>query len=132
MDLDTITVHPDTSVGVILRYLRRRGNIPEFTDNLFVTDREDKLIGVLPLTVLLTSDPAALVNDVIEPEVDSIPVTMAAKDVASLFERRDLITAPVIDEHNRLVGRITIDDIVDVIREEADHSMMSMAGSSVS
>lgn len=128
MDLDMITVRADTNLDVVLRYLRRRGSIPESTDSLFVVDREGRFQGLLPLTVILTSDPEMSVAEVMEHDVIGIPVDMSARDVANLFERRDLITAPVITEDGQLMGRITIDDVVDVIREEADHSLMSMAG----
>ena len=128
MDLDMVTVRADTSLDVVLRYLRRRGSIPESTDSLFVVDRDGRFQGLLPLTVILTSDAEMSVSEVMEHDVIGIPVDMPARDVANLFERRDLITAPVIAEDGQLLGRITIDDVVDVIREEADHSLMSMAG----
>ena len=128
MDLDMITVRADTNLDVVLRYLRRRGSIPESTDSLFVVDREGRFQGLLPLTVILTSDPEMSVAEIMEHDVIGIPVDMPARDVANLFERRDLITAPVIAEDGQLMGRITIDDVVDVIPEEADHSLMSMAG----
>ena len=128
MDLDMVTVRADTSLDVVLRYLRRRGSIPESTDSLFVVDREGRFQGLLPLTVILTNDAEMSVAEVMEHDVIGIPVEMPAREVANLFERRDLITAPVVDEAGHLLGRITIDDVVDVIREEADHSLMSMAG----
>lgn len=128
MDLDMITVRADTSLDVVLRYLRRRGSIPESTDKLFVVNRDGQFQGLLPLTVLLTNDPEMSVEEVMEHEVIGIPADMPAREVANLFERRDLITAPVIGDQGQLLGRITIDDVVDVIREQADHSLMSMAG----
>ncbi len=128
MDLDMITVRADTSLDVVLRYLRRRGSIPESTDKLFVVNRDGQFQGLLPLTVLLTNDPEMSVEEVMEHEVVGIPADMPAREVANLFERRDLITAPVIGDQGQLLGRITIDDVVDVIREQADHSLMSMAG----
>jgi magnesium transporter len=128
MDLDMVTVRADTTLDVVLRYLRRRGTIPEATDSLFVVNRDNQFQGLLPLTVLLTNDPEMTVEEVMEHDVVGIPAEMPAREVASLFERRDLITAPVIGDHGQLLGRITIDDVVDVIREEADHSLMSMAG----
>jgi len=118
----------DTSLDVVLRYLRRRGEIPETTDTLFVVDREGHYLGQLPLTTLLTSDPGKMVEDVMEQDEEAIPATMPAREVANRFEQRDLISAPVVDEHNILLGRITIDDVVDVIRDDAEHSLMSMAG----
>ena len=128
MDPDTIMVREDISLDVVLRYLRRRGEIPEGTDKLFVVDREDHYLGILPLSRLLTNDPGAHVAAVMDKEIQAIPAEMPAQDVAKMFERHDLITAPVVDVENRLLGRITIDDVVDVIRDTADHSFMSMAG----
>ncbi len=128
MNLDTVVVRSDTTLDVVLRYLRRRGEIPESTDTLFVVEREGHYLGQLPLTTLLTSDPYKLVGDVMEQDEEAIPATMPARDVANRFEHRDLISAPVVDENNILLGRITIDDVVDVIRDDAEHSLMSMAG----
>jgi len=128
MDLDMVTVRADTTLDVVLRYLRRRGSIPEATDSLFVVNRDNQFLGLLPLTLLLTNDPEMTVEEVMIHEVVGIPAEMPAREVANLFERRDLITAPVIGDQGQLLGRITIDDVVDVIREEADHSLMSMAG----
>ena len=128
MDLDTVVVRADTTLDVVFRYLRRRGDIPDTTDSLFVVDREGVLLGVLPFTELLTHDPDVLVDDIMDRDVEGIPAAMSAQDVANLFERRDLVTAPVVGEKNKLLGRITIDDVVDVIRDTADQSMMRMAG----
>lgn len=128
MNLDAVVVRADTSLDVVLRYLRRRGEIPETTDTLFVVEREGHYLGQLPLTTLLTSDPGKMVEDVMEQDEEAIPANMPARDVANRFEQRDLISAPVVDEHNILLGRITIDDVVDVIRDDAEHSLMSMAG----
>ncbi len=128
MNLDTVVVKSDTTLDVVLRYLRRRGEIPEATDTLFVVEREGHYLGQLPLTTLLTSDPDKMVGDVMEQDEEAIPATMPAREVANRFEQRDLISAPVVDEHNILLGRITIDDVVDVIRDDAEHSLMSMAG----
>lgn len=128
MDPDTIMVREDISLDVVLRYLRRRGEIPEGTDKLFVIDRDNKYLGLLTLSKLLTNDPTLKVEDLMDREDNAIPATMSEQDVANLFERRDLITAPVVDVENRLLGRITIDDVVDVIRDSADHDFMSMVG----
>jgi magnesium transporter len=128
MDLDTVVVRADTTLDVVFRYLRRRGDIPDTTDSLFVVDREGVLLGVLPFTELLTHDTDTLVDDIMDRDVEGIPATMSAKEVANLFERRDLVTAPVVGDKNKLLGRITIDDVVDVIRDTADQSMMRMAG----
>lgn len=128
MDLDTMVIRADISLDVVLRYLRRKGSIPKGTDNLFVVDRENHYIGLLPLGLILTSDPELLVSELMLTNIEGIPANHHARDVANLFEHRDLITAAVVDEENHLLGRITIDDVVDVIRDEADHSLMSMAG----
>jgi len=128
MNVDAITVRPDVTLDVVLRYLRLRGEIPETTDTLFVVDRDDHYLGQLSLTVLLTQSPIKMVRDVMSAEGECILAGTAATDVASLFEHRDLVSAPVVDDEHRLLGRITIDDVVDVIRDEAEHSMMSMAG----
>jgi len=128
MDLDTVVVRADTTLDVVFRYLRRRGEIPDTTDSLFVVDREGVLQGILPFTELLTHDTDTMVDDIMDRDVEGIPASMSARDVANLFERRDLVTAPVVDDNNKLLGRITIDDVVDVIRDAADQSMMRMAG----
>lgn len=128
MNTDTVTVRPDVTLDVVLRYLRKRGEIPEQTDNLIVVDRTDHYIGLLPLSALLTNEESLTVAELMQTDEAAIPVAMDEKDVALLFEQRDLISAPVVNEENSLLGRITIDDVVDVIREGADHSIMSMAG----
>ena len=128
MDLDTVMVRADITLDVVFRYLRRRGEIPETTDSLFVVDRDGIYQGSLSFTDLLTHDTETEVDDIMDHDVEGIPATMPAADVANLFERRDLVTAPVVDENNKLLGRITIDDVVDVIRDRADHSFMGMAG----
>lgn len=128
MSLDVLTVRADVSLDVVLRYLRKRGTMPRATDNLIVVDRNDHFQGVLPLAVLLTKDPHAMVLEVMDFSMAGIPYQMPAGEVALLFEQRDMISAPVIAGDGKLLGRITVDDIVDVIREEADHSLMSMAG----
>jgi magnesium transporter len=123
-----VTVRANVSLDVVLRYLRLRGEIPELTDSLFVVNRFDHLQGLLPLRTLLTRDPDASVAEVMERDVEGIPATMKSADVARLFQDRDLVSAPVVDENNKLLGRITVDDVVDVIRDEGDHNIMSMAG----
>jgi magnesium transporter len=128
MNTDTITVRPDVSVDVILRYLRLKESLPEATDYLYVVDKSDTFMGEVSLATLLTSTTSKLISEVMETDFEVIPVTMHDSEVASLFERYNWISAPVIDENGLLVGRITIDDVVDVIREDAEHSMMSMAG----
>lgn len=128
MNFDTTTVRPDVTLDVVLRYLRRRGQLPDMTDSLFVVDRNDKFLGVLPLTALLTRNPMLTVEEVYSRTVRGIPADLPANEVARVFERRDLVSAAVIDHDLKLVGRITIDDVVDVIREEAGNSIMRLAG----
>ncbi len=128
MNTDTITVRPNITLDVALRYLRRHEELPEMTDSLLVVNRNDQFIGVLSLRKLLVSDPSVTVREIMDTEVEPIPASMPAREVAQLFERRDWVSAPVVDDKQLLLGRITIDDVVDVIREESDHSLMSMAG----
>ena len=128
MDTDIITVRPDISVDVVLRYLRRFNQIPDTTDNLFVVSRNDAFIGNLPIGKLLTSSPSTMVVDAMNTDVKAINVGLLDSEVATRFQRYNLISAPVINDDNRLLGRITIDDVVDVITDDADHSLLAMAG----
>ena len=128
MNTDTITVRARHSIDVVLRYLRRHDEIPDMTDNLYVVNRSDEFIGILPLAKILVSDPNKTVREIMLSDVKAIPVDMPDDEVARRFERKDWVSAPVVNENGKLLGRITIDDIVDVIREDADHSLMSMAG----
>lgn len=128
LNTDTITVRRSHTLDVVMRYLRRHNEIPLMTDNILVTNREDHLVGILPLRTLLVSDPNQTVDDVMVTDFNAIPVDMPEKEVAQLFERMDLVSAPVINEEGKLLGRITIDDVVDVIRDDAEHSLMGMAG----
>ncbi|MFT5718060.1 MAG: magnesium transporter [Oleiphilaceae bacterium] len=128
MNTDTVTIRADITIEVVLRYLRRHKILPEMTDKLLVVSRKDALIGSLPLTQMLVSSPYATVREVMKTDIVTIDVNMPDSEVAKLFERQDLVSAPVINENNILLGRITIDDVVDVIRDDADHSLMSMAG----
>ncbi len=128
MNTDTITVRADVTLDVVLRYLRLRGKLPEATDSLMVVNRFDRYLGVLPLIALLTQDADLTVAEVMDRELEGIPATMPAREVASRFERHDLVSAPVVGEQGRLLGRITIDDVVDVIRDEAEHSLLSLTG----
>lgn len=128
MNTDTITIRAALTLDVVLRYLRRHSEIPKMTDNLIVVNRADRYIGLLPLRTLLVSDPATSVREMMVTDIDPIDVNTPDSEVARLFERNDWVSAPVVDEDGRLLGRITIDDVVDVIREDADRSLMSMAG----
>jgi magnesium transporter len=128
MNTDTITLRQDVSVDVVLRYLRRRGSIPKMTDNLIVVDRNNRYLGQVSLTALLTREPQLKISEILNQDIDAIPADMHDREVATLFQQRDLISAPVVGKSGELLGRITIDDVVDVIRENSDHSLMSMAG----
>lgn len=128
MDTETITVRADVTLDVVIRYLRRQKELPSHTDSLIVVSRYDQYLGVLYLADLLTKQPEQTVGKVMSEEVEGLPANMPTRQVARLFEDRDLVSAPVVDKEGKLVGRITIDDVVDIIREEAEHSVMSMAG----
>jgi len=128
MNTDTITIRPEVSVDVVLRYLRLKGQLPESTDSFYVVDREDHFIGAVTLSAIVTAKPDIIVSTLIDKDIEAITADTSENDVAQLFERHDWFSAPVVDENDRLLGRITIDDVIDIIREEAEHSMMSMAG----
>jgi magnesium transporter len=128
MSTDTISIRADLTLDVVMRYLRRHAEIPQNTDSLMVVNREDHFVGILPIRILLVTDPSQSVREMMLTNRDAIPAQLPAAEVARLFERNDWISAPVVDEQNRLLGRITIDDVVDVIREEADHSLTSLGG----
>lgn len=129
MNPDTITVRPEVTLDVVMRYLRRlRDKIPPQTDILMVVNRDGKYLGVLPLTVLVTHDPDDTVAEVMSLDVRALPANWDDGKVANRFEQHDLISAPVVDEAGKLIGRITIDDVVDVIREEGEHQFMGHAG----
>lgn len=128
MNTDTITVRPDMTLDVVFRYLRRHDELPEITDSIFVVTRDDVFLGSLPLGKLLTSSPNITVREIMVTEVEAIPADMSDSEVAHLFEKHDWVSAPVISETKQLLGRITIDDVVDVIMDDADHSLLGLAG----
>jgi magnesium transporter len=128
MNTDTVSVRPDVTLEVVLRYLRMRGELPPRTDSLFVVDRDDRYLGTIALTRIITGDPEDLVGESLDTEAARIEPELAAHDVAQLFQERDLVSAAVVSAEGHLLGRITVDDVVDVIREEAEHSVRSMAG----
>jgi len=128
MSLDVLTIRPDVTLDVVMRYLHKRGGMPDSTDSLIVVDRSDHLLGVLSLADLLTNEPQTKVVDAMDARDKGISDEMPAADVAMLFEQRQMVSAPVVADNGRLMGRITIDDVVGIIREEADHTIMSMAG----
>ncbi|ARU32514.1 magnesium transporter [Sulfuriferula sp. AH1] len=128
MDYDMVTIRADITLEVALRYLRRLGELPDQTDKLFVVDREGALRGVMPLQRLLLKDPDAKVADVMAEEVVTFHAEDDATDAANAFERYDLVSAPVIDGRNRLMGRLTVNAVVDHIRQESDSDLLSIAG----
>jgi len=128
MDFEEISVRPDVTLEVVLRYLRRFEELPSQTDQLFVVDREDKLQGVLPVHRLLVTDPATLVRDVMQPSPVKLLQHEKADDAASAFERYDLVSAPVVDTNDKLVGRVTVDEILDFVRERGQEEVLAQAG----
>lgn len=128
MNTDTITVRADMSLDVVFRYLRRHEELPEITDSIFVVTREDIFLGILPLGKLLTSNPNITVREIMATEIEAIQADMPDSEVARLFEKHDWVSAPVISYDKKLLGRITIDDVVDVIIDDADHSLLGLAG----
>ncbi|MDN3554664.1 magnesium transporter [Halomonas maura] len=128
MRTDTIAVRADVSLETVQRFLRWKQAVPDNTHALMVVDRNGLFMGVLSLVRLVANDPELAVADLMDPEVDSIQVTMKSRDVATLFQTHDLVSAPVVDDQGLLLGRIVIDDIVDVIREHSEQALMNMAG----
>ena len=128
MNTDVVTVRPDITIDVVLRYIRRYRELPPMTDNLWVVNRRDEFIGQVPISKILISDPTTTIREIMETEVEPLIVSTHEDEVAQRFERLDLVSAPVVNETGKLLGRITIDDVVDVIRASADHSLMSQAG----
>ncbi|UNK50736.1 magnesium transporter [Lysobacter sp. S4-A87] len=128
MNPDVVTVRTDTTVDVVLRYLRLRGELPEHTDHLYVVSRRHQYLGRLALAALLTHDPGTSINKLIDDEQPAIDVEESANEVARKFSDHDWLSAPVVDENNILLGRITIDDVVDIIRNQAEHQALSAAG----
>ena len=128
MDTGITSVRARVSIDVVLRYLRRHSELPPTTDNIFVVNSSGEYIGLLPLTTILTSDPGSTVREMMNTDIEPIHADTARSEVVAIFERYDLVSAPVINDDGLLIGRITIDDVVDVIIDEADHSILGMAG----
>jgi magnesium transporter len=128
MSTDTVSVRSDVSLEVVQRYLRMRGELPARTDRLFVVDRSDRFLGTVTLARLLTDDPDRLVGSSLDADAPRIAPELSASEVSHLFRDRDLVSAPVVDEQGVLLGRVTVDDVVDVITEEAAHEVMAGAG----
>ncbi|MEM7543531.1 MAG: magnesium transporter [Pseudomonadota bacterium] len=128
MNADTVSVRSDVDIDVVLRYLRLLGDVPSHTDSLMVVDRLNTYLGILPLSEVVTADPDRRVGEIMTVDIDPIAADTADNDVALLFEQRDLLSAAVVDADGKLIGRITVDDVVDVIREENDRTLLSAAG----
>ena len=128
MNPDVVTVRADTTVDVVLRFLRLRGELPEHTDHLYVVNRRHQLIGWVALQDLVTRDPGTPINQLIDDELESLHVDASAEQVARQFSDSDWVSAPVVDDGNVLLGRITVDDVVDIIREQAEHQALGAAG----
>jgi len=128
MNPDVVTVRPDVSIDVVLRYLRLRAELPKVFDQLFVVNRAGKYLGQLKLSDVLTQDPTSQVTDLIDTSTRAIPVDMPDHQVAIEFEHHDHVSAPVVDQDGFLLGLITIDDVLDVIREDSDHMVLTSAG----
>ena len=118
MNTDTITLRPDVTVDVVLRYLRLRGKLPDATDSFYVVNRQDIFIGAVTLSSLVTAKSETSISALIDKEIEAVPADMQDTAVAQLFERYDWLSAPVVDDNGRLLGRITIDDVIDIIRED--------------
>jgi len=128
MDFDDVQVRSDVTLEVVLRYLRRFDELPSQTDQLFVVDRDERLLGVLPLNRLIVSDPDKLVADVMESPVVKLLQHEQAQTAASAFERYDLVSAPVVDTNGKLVGRMTVDEVLDFVRQRGEEEMLGIAG----
>ncbi len=128
MDTDSITVRPRHTLELVLRYLRLRKELPSGTDALIVVNSEDQYLGMLPLTKVLTSDPSVTVREIMDSDAPAMRVDQPDKEIARTFSERDLISAAVVDDDGRLLGRITIDDVVDVIIEDAEEAVLGPAG----
>jgi magnesium transporter len=128
MNAEVVTVRPDVTVAVVLRYLRWHQSLPPYTDALMVTSEEGRYLGKLRLRDVVTADPAATAADVMDAGADRVRGETPEHDVAALFERRDLVSVAVLDGDDRLLGRIAVDDVLDIIREEADRAFLHRAG----
>ncbi len=128
INTDVISVRPENSIEVVTTYLRDQKKLPENTDKIFVVNKENEYLGELTISNIITSNPSMVVREIMETSSMPLNVNMDDKDVATTFERNDLISSAVVDDNGKLIGRITIDDVVDVIREDADQNLLGMAG----
>ena len=128
MNTDVISVRPKHNLEVVMRYLRAQKELPKNTDQIFVVSRQNKYLGSLPISLIVVSDPALNVRELMETETQPLVANLNDRDVSRLFEQNDWVSAPVVDDESRLIGRVTIDDVVDVIMEDADQNFLGMAG----
>ena len=128
MDFDMVTVRGDVTLEVVLRYLRRLEELPDHTDQLFVVDRKEKLIGVLPINVLLINNPDAKVSEMMSKKMTKLHPDDKAQQATHAFERYNLVTAPVVDTDDKLLGRVTVNEVMDFIREESENEALNLAG----
>ena len=128
LNTDVISVRPSNSIKEVISYLRDLGKLPDNTDKIFVVNNQNEYLGELSISEIITSNPSMRVNEIMETEISPISADLDDKEVATLFERNDLISSSVINENGKLIGRITIDDVLDVIREDADQNLLGMAG----
>ena len=128
LNTDVISVRPKHTIEVVINYLRNQDNLPDNTDKIFVVDKEDKYIGELAIGKIITCKPNLIVKEVMQTDIAPISANQDDKEVAIIFERNDIISSAVIDESGKLIGRITVDDVLDVIREDADQNFLGMAG----
>jgi magnesium transporter len=128
MNLDQIAVRADIRVGTLLRYLRLLEDLPPNTDKFYIVDRDKRYQGIVRARRVLTARPETAIADLMEADFEPVAADTPAAEIARRFEDQDLISVPVVDAAGVLLGRITIDDVVDVIRDLAEHSMMGMAG----
>ncbi len=128
MDFEDLQVRPDVTLEVVLRYLRRFDELPSQTDQLFVVDRDETLLGVLPIGKLIVNDPDVLVEKLMQPPTVTLMQHEKADEAAHAFERYDLVSAPVVDTNGKLVGRVTVDEILDFVRERGQEEMLAQAG----
>ena len=128
LNTDVISVRPSNSIKEVISYLRDLGKLPDNTDKIFVVNNQNEYLGELSISEIITSNPSMRVNEIMKTEISPISADLDDKEVATLFERNDLISSSVINENGKLIGRITIDDVVDVIREDADQNLLGMAG----
>ena len=128
LNTDVISVRPSHSIEVVINYLRDQNELPDNTDKIFVVNKEDEYIGELAISKIITCKPNLIVREVMDTSNNPIFVHQDDKEVATFFERNDIISSAVVDESGKLLGRITVDDVLDVIREDADQNFLGMAG----